>query len=131
MKDSHLIIVVAGVAAVAYFLHKRSASNPNTAVIQSYPGSRNPNVGIGTGANNPNDFLSTVNQGIQAVNSGINAVKSLAGLGKGSTPGKTVGIATNSLPASGSGNESFDASAYIERISGSNMAEYESQYLTA
>lgn len=129
MKTEHILIGVAVLAALYVYSKKSGGGLAGILSAQTNPASRNPNTGIGSAANTPNNWL---NQGTQLLNGGaslFNAGKTaLAGLGSGSTPGKTVGIATDkaSVP---SGNESFDNQDYYAQTSGSDMSEYYDQYI--
>jgi hypothetical protein len=132
MNDKLLLIV--GALALFYLSSKKKGTaaaqgSKGGATVQTNPASRNTNKGIG---NSPNSLNTEISDAASAVTNGIGAVsgaiKSIAGLGTGTTPGATVGVAATS-PSSGTGNESFDAQDAIEEMSGSDHGEYSDNFL--
>lgn len=126
MKTEYLLI--GGVLLALYLYSKKNSVANSTATAQTNPAAMNPNTGI---ANQITGYGATLNQGVQALNSGITSLKGIAGLGSGSTPGKTVGVAVNGggTTSVSSGNSSFDNQDELAQTSGSDMAEYDSEYL--
>lgn len=125
MKTEYLLI--GGVLLALYLYSKKNTAANSTALAQTNPAAMNPNTGI---ANQITGYGATLNQGVQALNAGISSIKGIAGLGSGSTPGKTVGVAVNGVATSvSSGNASFDNQDELAQTSGSDMAEYDSEYL--
>lgn len=125
MKTEYLVI--GGVLVALYLFSKKNSLTHSTALAQTNPASQNPNLGI---ANQITGYGATLNTGLQALNSGITSLKGVAGLGSGSTPGKTVGVAVNGNTNVSTGNPSFDNQDELAQTSGSDMSEYDSEYLS-